>query len=283
MKTFNVQVQFCPAYHAATNGAIERRHQTIKNSLKASLVDMGSTHGENWIRALPWVLLGKRIQVQPDLDTSAATLVFGKSLSIPGQILGHPGPPLSNIQTRSLLEGLYKLAAQPALKTTAIVDPIDISATESASHVYVKVHEPRGLSGRFEGPYPVVSRPSRSTVELRMGSYANGTPRLQVFHWQSCKVAHRREDAQDGQRPKLGRRPDPNSRTRVKPATTKQLESSSSGPAAASEPPASSLESSSSEPSAVPEPPTSSGSRPVRSTRNPAPMYVEALEGPVEI
>ena len=106
MKTFNVQVQFTPAYHAATNGAIERRHQTMKNSLKASLVDMGNEHGDKWVRALPWVLLGKRVQVQPDLDASAASLVFGKALEIPGQLLGHPGPPLTNLQTRALLEEL---------------------------------------------------------------------------------------------------------------------------------------------------------------------------------
>ena len=112
MKTFNIKVNFTPAYHAATNGAIEKRHQTIKNSLKASLVDMGNIHGDKWISALPWVLLGKRIQVQPDLDVSAAQLVFGKSLSIPGQLLNHPGAPLSNVQTRHLLEQLYKEAAR---------------------------------------------------------------------------------------------------------------------------------------------------------------------------
>merc|ERR1712242_685255 len=83
MKTFNIQVRFTPAYHPATNGAIERRHQTIKNSLKASLIDMGNHHGSQWRRALPWVLLGKRIAFQPDLDTSAALLAFGRSPLIP--------------------------------------------------------------------------------------------------------------------------------------------------------------------------------------------------------
>merc|ERR1712015_280159 len=72
MKTFNVEVRFTPAYHAATNGAIERRHQTIKNSLKASLIDMGNSHGDKWSTALPWVLLGKRSAFQPDLDISAS-------------------------------------------------------------------------------------------------------------------------------------------------------------------------------------------------------------------
>ena len=104
MKTFGVEVKFTPAYHAATNGAVERRHQTIKNSLKASLVDMGDKHGSKWAKALPWVLMAKRAQVQPDLDASASQLVFGKSISLPGQLLGHPGPPLDNIQTKKLLQ-----------------------------------------------------------------------------------------------------------------------------------------------------------------------------------
>ena len=207
MKTFNVEVHFTPAYHAATNGAIEKRHQTIKNSLKASLVDMGNEHGEKWMSALPWVLLGKRIAVQPDLDTSAAQLVFGKTLSVPGGLLGHPGAPLTNIQTKTLLEQLYKMSARPPIPTSTVVDPIDLSATLNARHVYVKVDQPSGLQARFEGPYPIVSRPSRSTVSVRIGSYVNGSPRLQTYNWNLCKIAHLRENALEGSRPQLGRKP----------------------------------------------------------------------------
>merc|ERR1712102_270826 len=143
MKTFNIEVRFTPAYHAATNGAVEKRHQTIKNSLKASLVDMGNVHQDKWMRALPWVLLGKRIQVQPDLDASAASLVYGKSLQIPGQLLGHPGPPLTNLQTKALLEELYKLESNTALPTSSKTTSNDISVTENATHVYVKIDEPK--------------------------------------------------------------------------------------------------------------------------------------------
>ena len=73
MSTFSIQVRFTPAYHPATSGAVER---TIKNSLKAVLVDMGEKLKNNWMRALPWVMLGKRVAVQPDLDASAAMLTF---------------------------------------------------------------------------------------------------------------------------------------------------------------------------------------------------------------
>ena len=43
--------------------------------------------------------------MQPDLDSSAAELLMGKTPSIPGQVLGHPGPPLTSVETG--LEGLY--------------------------------------------------------------------------------------------------------------------------------------------------------------------------------
>ena len=110
--------------------------------------------------------------------------------------------------------------AKPALQTSSNKNEIDISATEAASHVYVKVEEPKGLSARFEGPYRIVSRPSRSQVEVRIGSYANGLARTATYHWSSCKIAHMREGAQVGQRPKLGR---PSASTRPPPPTDDSL------------------------------------------------------------
>ena len=209
MRTFNVEVKFTPQYHPQSNGAIERRHQTVKNALKASLVDMGNHHQNKWMTALPWVLLGKRCAYQPDLDTSASMLAFGRSPLLPGQLLGHPGPPLNNLQTKALLEQMYLLESNPALPTSSKTEEIDISKTDNATHVYVAVDEPRGLAPRFEGPFEVISRPSRSQVEIRIGSFANGRPRLATYHWKSCKIAHLREGFVVGSRPNLGRRPNP--------------------------------------------------------------------------
>ena len=233
---------------------------------------MGDKHGDKWCQALPWVLLGRRIQVQPDLDASAASLVFGKAVEIPGQLLGHPGPPLSTVQTRALLEELYKISARPAQQTTSVANPMDISNTDMASHVYVKVAEPQGLSSRFEGPYPIVSRPSRSTVQLRLGSYANGVPRLQEYHWSSCKVAHLRDGAPDGQRPNLGRpktKPDPQQKEFSSDSTDSIDETG--GVDQIQEP--SPQKPDSPESSQTPGCPA----RPVRSTRNPSPRYVDVL------
>ena len=92
------------------------------------------------------------------------------------------------------------MSAKPAIQTSSTENPIDISVTNKATHVYVKVEGTKGLTARFEGPYPIVSRPSRSQVEVRVGSFINGEPRLSVFHWSSCKIAHLRHDAEEGSR-----------------------------------------------------------------------------------
>ena len=39
----------------------------------------------------------------------------------------------------------------------------------------------------------------------RIGSFVSGKARLQQYNWNSCKVAHLREDAAEAQRPRLGR------------------------------------------------------------------------------
>ena len=205
MKSFNIEVTFTPAYHAATNGAIERQHQTMKNALKAALVDMGDKHREQWTRALPWVLLGKRVQYQPFLDCSSAQLVLGRTPKLPGQLLNEPGPPLNTVETRALLDQLYKLHDRPGVKMSSQIKHNDITYTDNAPHVYIKVDKPQSLCPRFEGPYEIHSRPSRSTIEVVLGCKKDGSLRLQKYHWSSAKIAHMREGASVAQRPKLGR------------------------------------------------------------------------------
>ena len=207
LKSFGVEVRFSPVYHPATNGAIERKHQDIKNALKAALVEMGNVHRDQWIKALPWVILGRRVSYQPSLDASAAQMVLNMSPVLPGQLVGHPGPPLNTTQLRALLDRLYRMADRPPVQTSGKKFQNDITSTESATHVYVKVDKPASLCPKFEGPYEIVARPSRSTVTVKVGVSKSGELRTLNYHWSSCKVAHMREDATEASRPKLGRRP----------------------------------------------------------------------------
>ena len=207
LKTFNIEIKFSPAYYAANNGAIERKHQDLKNALKASLVDMGNFHRDKWMTALPWVLLGRRVAFQPHLDASAAQMVLGMSPRIPGQLLSHPGPPLNTIQLKGLLDQLYRMHDRPPVQTSGKREILDIENTTTATHVYVKVDNPASLCPKFEGPYEIYSRPSRSQVEVKLGVFKDNRPRLLTFHWSSCKVANMRDGSKPASRPKLGRPP----------------------------------------------------------------------------
>ena len=123
-------------------------------------------------------------------------------------LLGEPGPPLNNAQTRALLDELYKMQDKPPVPMSGKRYQNDISFTESATHVYVKRENPQSLQPRFEGPYEIYSRPSRSTIQVKVGiNKMSNTPRLLTFHWSSCKVAHMREGASTMTRPDRGRKP----------------------------------------------------------------------------
>ena len=52
---------------------------------------------------------------------------------IPGQLLGDPGTPLNNSQSRALLDQLYRLADRPPVQTSGKRVFKDISETEDAT------------------------------------------------------------------------------------------------------------------------------------------------------
>ncbi|BHF70007.1 hypothetical protein SprV_0301305600 [Sparganum proliferum] len=64
-------------YHPAANGMVERFHRQLKASLRAA------ADPESWTDHLPLVLLGIRSALKPDLDCSAAELMFGSTVRLP--------------------------------------------------------------------------------------------------------------------------------------------------------------------------------------------------------
>ena len=202
------------------------------------------------------------------------------SPKIPGQILGHPGPPLNSVQLRGLLDQLYKLHDRPPMPMSGKREEFDISHTEKATHVYVRVDNPQSLCPKFEGPFPIYSRPSRSQIEVKLGLYKDGRPRLLKFHWSSCKIAHLREGSQVATRPALGRRPaqsggpdgtDNNVTLELPTETTSQTSLTDSDQLATSS------ETRSINVNKEPANFQTTESRPVRSSRNPKPDYVFTL------
>ena len=162
------------------------------------------------------------------------------------------------------------MSASPALQTSTVTTPIDIEFTKKATHVYVKLENPTGLAGRFEGPYEIVSRPSRSQVEVRVGSFASGAPRLQVYNWSSCKVAHLRQGQPEGSRPALGRKPGPKPTPPTKLPLTSNAETIGQH---VNKPERGNIQTPSTDVTPV-------AARPCRSTRNQNPRYVDAIVSP---
>ena len=78
---------------------------------------------------------------------------------------------------------------------------------DKATHVYLKAYNPQGLQGRWHGPYPINKRLGTTTIEVKTGTYANGSDRLECHSWNNAKPAYLASDTVIAQRPKLGRPP----------------------------------------------------------------------------
>nr|VZI19045.1 unnamed protein product [Spirometra erinaceieuropaei] len=69
------------AYHPASNGLVERLHRQLKSAL------MSQTESATWSVNLPLVLLGIRSSVKEDIQCTAAELVYGTPLRLPGELV----------------------------------------------------------------------------------------------------------------------------------------------------------------------------------------------------
>ncbi|XP_076764642.1 uncharacterized protein LOC143431630 [Xylocopa sonorina] len=67
------------AYHPQANGMVECFHRQLKAAIKCH-------ETEDWVEILPIVLLGIRSAYKEDLSTSAAEMLYGNGLRLPGEL-----------------------------------------------------------------------------------------------------------------------------------------------------------------------------------------------------
>ena len=293
MKKLHIDVKYSALYRPQSIGMLERQHRDIKTSLKASIEQMVGKHQNKWLDHLPFVLLGKRVSLQPDLGASPSELTFGTNVRIPGQILHDPGAPPTEQELHQILENVRtktnRSAVQPSSHSKE-KEPLPGLPT-SVTHVYTRQHKAQGLQVPFEGPFRVVGRPSRSTVKLEVGQFKSGEKRFEIRHLNDIKAAHPQSLAAPAQRPTLGRPPRSTAQAELPQATDGQPSdmtpvpnpsnqltdnrskqtSSSTGRA-----PVASGSSNNHETSISDRQSPASNPRPARSTRNPNPYYVDA-------
>ena len=75
----------------------------------------------------------------------------------------------------------------------------------NATHVYIKVDKPDNLGVKYQGPFLIKSRPSPTTLLVKVGYDIQGNERIEQHHWHNCQPAYLRTDQAEAQRPKRGR------------------------------------------------------------------------------
>ena len=151
------------AYHPASNGLVERFHRQLKAALKAS-------ETPSWTEALPLVLLGIRTALKSDLKCSAAELVFGTTLRLPGELVIGSSPRVLDPASYAarLSKYMRRLAVTPTRENSRPVRlPADLF---TCSHVFVRCDAVRKpLQQPYEGPFRVLRRTSKTFTIDRAG------------------------------------------------------------------------------------------------------------------
>uniref|UniRef100_A0A5S6QC46 RNA-directed DNA polymerase n=1 Tax=Trichuris muris TaxID=70415 RepID=A0A5S6QC46_TRIMR len=153
------------SWHPCSNGMVERFHRQLKAALMCH-------PGSSWLQSLPLVLLGIRSAYREHLKSSAAELVYGEPLRLPGDFLGP-----TNHGNRSedptdlvvrLRQQLSRLRPVPASRHSVPATFV-FKDLNTCSHVFLREGTTHtSLQPPYSGPHLVVGRDSKTfTVRLR--------------------------------------------------------------------------------------------------------------------
>uniref|UniRef100_A0A1X7VKM7 Reverse transcriptase n=1 Tax=Amphimedon queenslandica TaxID=400682 RepID=A0A1X7VKM7_AMPQE len=166
------------SYHPQANGWVERFHRQLKAALK--------THtGTSWTESLPLVLLGIRTALKGDLHCTAAELIYGMSLRLPGEFFSPSAAPVAPDETyiTRLKQYVRTLHAVPTRTHSSHTSFIDNSLF-STSHVFIRRDSAkRPLEQPYDGPFKVLSRSDKHfIVDINGKQDAVSIDRLKAAH-----------------------------------------------------------------------------------------------------
>jgi transposase InsO family protein len=170
-KKLGIQHITTTAFHPQSNGMVERSHHQLKDALRARLA------GNEWPLHLPWVLLGLRAAPKEDTAVSSAELVFGTSVTLPGQFLDSSEPPAEAFLEQNRI-GRPPPPSRPLSYAQMAASPL--ASLMSAAFVYVrKGGTVPSLAPLYTGPYAVRQRHRKFFVlEVGGGLETVSTDRL---------------------------------------------------------------------------------------------------------
>ena len=82
--------------------------------------------------------------------------------------------------------------------------PVD-PPSQDVTHVYCRQHNCKGLQCKWRGPFEIDSRPTRSTVKIKVGVNKDSSDRTEIRSWGDAKSAYLRDNMAAASRPKRGR------------------------------------------------------------------------------
>nr|VZI03512.1 unnamed protein product [Spirometra erinaceieuropaei] len=142
---------------------VERFHRQLKTALRA-VADPG-----NWSDNLPLALLGIRAALKSDLGCSAAELVFGTTLRLPGEMIT-PTSRGADETPDNLMHRLrqFMRSLSPVPPRTPMTESYVEKDLDKCTHVFVRCDRVRQpLESPYEGPFRVLARNTKTFRILR--------------------------------------------------------------------------------------------------------------------
>ena len=165
MKDLGILQQMTTSYHPQSNGMVERLHRQLKASLKCQDMPGG------WADNLPVVMLGIRSALKEDLGCSAAEMVFGMPLRVPGQFFDSqpaqmPDPTDFVDRLRMIMSRLKPVQPRHPTNSPSFVH----KDLKGCTHVFIRTDAvKRPLESPYKGPYKVLDR-NEKCFKLLIGS-----------------------------------------------------------------------------------------------------------------
>lgn len=139
------------AYHPQANGMVERLHRQLKAAIRCHETD-------DW-DILPVVLMGIRTAWKEDIASTAAEMVYGETIKLPGEFLHKR---IKNVgHETDYVEQLRKRMARltPKIKRHGQDTVFIHRGMNETTHVFVRHDAPaNALQPRYEGPFKILKR-----------------------------------------------------------------------------------------------------------------------------
>jgi len=162
---FGIHLNPTTSWHPQANGMIERFHRHLKSAIMA--------HDENWLEALPLVMLGIHSSYKEDINASSADIVYGEPLRLPSEMFISSNNNKGCVDLSSFTERLQthmsKLRPIAASRHTNPGSFVFKDLTD-CTHVFLRQGPVRkSLQQPYTGPFKVIARDNKTITILSGG------------------------------------------------------------------------------------------------------------------